>query len=113
MIRIHLYCFYLKDTAATEIYTYGHTLSLHDARPICRARWRAADRDRVRRLTWLRRHRPASIHIGPNCRETPSAVRDSDHADAALTAPLDGLPPASSQISNRARRCRYVRRRRS
>src|SRR3546814_17931104 len=27
--------FYLKDTATTEIYTYGHTLSLHDALPIC------------------------------------------------------------------------------
>src|SRR3546814_19166159 len=24
-----------KDTATTEIYTYGHTLSLHDALPIC------------------------------------------------------------------------------
>src|SRR3546814_12227273 len=28
------YCFF-KDTATTEIYTYGHTLSLHDALPIC------------------------------------------------------------------------------
>src|SRR3546814_10578550 len=28
--------FFLKDTATTEIYTYGHTLSLHDALPICR-----------------------------------------------------------------------------
>src|SRR3546814_15453770 len=28
-------CFFLfKDTATTEIYTYGHTLSLHDALPI-------------------------------------------------------------------------------
>src|SRR3546814_8301966 len=26
--------FYFKDTATTEIYTYGHTLSLHDALPI-------------------------------------------------------------------------------
>src|SRR3546814_18926958 len=25
---------YFKDTANTESYTYGHTLSLHDARPI-------------------------------------------------------------------------------
>src|SRR3546814_18713924 len=29
-------CFFLfKDTAPTEIYTYCHTLSLHDALPIC------------------------------------------------------------------------------
>src|SRR3546814_7843753 len=27
-------CFVFNDTATTEIYTYGHTLSLHDARPI-------------------------------------------------------------------------------
>src|SRR3546814_1274897 len=27
-------CFFFYDTATTEIYTYGHTLSLHDALPI-------------------------------------------------------------------------------
>src|SRR3546814_21195406 len=27
-------CFFFKDTATTEIYTYCHTLSLHDALPI-------------------------------------------------------------------------------
>src|SRR3546814_10987635 len=26
-------CFFFNDTATTEIYTYGHTLSLHDALP--------------------------------------------------------------------------------
>src|SRR3546814_5725455 len=26
--------FFVNDTATTEIYTYGHTLSLHDALPI-------------------------------------------------------------------------------
>src|SRR3546814_17672834 len=30
--------FFLYDTSPTEIYTYGHTLSLHDALPI----WRPA-----------------------------------------------------------------------
>src|SRR3546814_19208664 len=29
-----LFCFFFNDTATTEIYTYGHTLSLHDALPI-------------------------------------------------------------------------------
>src|SRR3546814_17507392 len=30
------YCsFFFNETATTEIYTYGHTLSLHDALPIC------------------------------------------------------------------------------
>src|SRR3546814_11131575 len=27
--------FFFTDTATTEIYTYWHTLSLHDALPIC------------------------------------------------------------------------------
>src|SRR3546814_16067818 len=27
-------CFFVNETATTEIYTYGHTLSLHDALPI-------------------------------------------------------------------------------
>src|SRR3546814_21143745 len=35
-----MYCtrcfFFFIDTATTEIYTYGHTLSLHDALPIFR-----------------------------------------------------------------------------
>src|SRR3546814_1045196 len=34
--------FFLKDTATTEIYTYGHTLSLHVALPI----WVAFDERR-------------------------------------------------------------------
>src|SRR3546814_7587707 len=29
-----VYCFFLNVTATTEIYTYWHTLSLHDALPI-------------------------------------------------------------------------------
>src|SRR3546814_20343252 len=31
------FVFFFNDTATTEIYTYGHTLSLHDALPISRA----------------------------------------------------------------------------
>src|SRR3546814_20869472 len=33
-----LVLFFVNDTASTEIYTYGHTLSLHDALPISSAR---------------------------------------------------------------------------
>src|SRR3546814_16448991 len=46
VLRLHLllcvviyFCFFFNDTATTEIYTYGHTLSLHDALPISRP-WR-------------------------------------------------------------------------
>src|SRR3546814_7078850 len=37
MASDHLFNFYVffNDTATTEIYTYLHTLSLHDALPIC------------------------------------------------------------------------------
>src|SRR3546814_6936655 len=31
----NILCFFFNDTATTEIYTYWHTLSLHDALPIC------------------------------------------------------------------------------
>src|SRR3546814_12727347 len=34
MILVSLYSFFFNDTATTEIYTYWHTLSLHDALPI-------------------------------------------------------------------------------
>src|SRR3546814_5440422 len=33
-----LRCFFFNGTATTESYTYGHTLSLHDALPISHAR---------------------------------------------------------------------------
>src|SRR3546814_8053278 len=34
MSEFTTFCFFFNDTATTEIYTYGHTLSLHDALPI-------------------------------------------------------------------------------
>src|SRR3546814_20265412 len=36
MLYYLAFCFY-NGKATTEIYTYGHTLSLHDALPICRS----------------------------------------------------------------------------
>src|SRR6059058_6054252 len=36
-----VFFFFFNDTATTEIYTSLHTLSLHDALPICCARGRA------------------------------------------------------------------------
>src|SRR3546814_20484623 len=32
--------FFCNDTATSEIYTYLHTLALHDALPICLSSWR-------------------------------------------------------------------------
>src|SRR3546814_11094021 len=34
VVLLLIFCFFFKHTATTEIYTYGHTLSLHDALPI-------------------------------------------------------------------------------
>src|SRR3546814_16127111 len=33
-VRRYVVIFFFNETATTEIYTYGHTLSLHDALPI-------------------------------------------------------------------------------
>src|SRR3546814_12156318 len=42
---------FFNDTATTEIYTYGHPLSLHDALPICtRLLELDSDADRVEQL---------------------------------------------------------------
>src|SRR3546814_9082345 len=41
-VLLTIECFFFNDTATTEIYTYGHTLSLHDALPIF-ARGRPTD----------------------------------------------------------------------
>src|SRR3546814_2907416 len=35
MVFLWTCCFFFNDKATTEIYTYLHTLSLHDAVPIC------------------------------------------------------------------------------
>src|SRR3546814_15774885 len=41
MMTSYVYIFFLNDTAATETYTYWHTLPLHDALPIFgERRWR-------------------------------------------------------------------------
>src|SRR3546814_11617118 len=39
-----VFFFFFNDTATTEIYTYGHTLSLHDALPISMVRAVAVER---------------------------------------------------------------------
>src|SRR3546814_10360009 len=52
---IYILCIlFFNDTATTEIYTYRHTLSLHDALPICRS---SDDDDQPARRFRGRRHR--------------------------------------------------------
>src|SRR3546814_8980420 len=53
-----LLVFFFNDTATTEIYTYSHTLSLHDALPIWSARHSARPPPRPRRCRrWSPRQR--------------------------------------------------------
>src|SRR3546814_17640945 len=55
LARIPLLCiFFFKYTATTEIYTYCHTLSLHDALPICLASAAASLDDDFRDMLDLR-----------------------------------------------------------
>src|SRR3546814_3515759 len=58
-----MYVFLFNATATTEIYTYGHTLSLHDALPILRSQLRVPARPRSAALAGGRglRH-PAGRH---------------------------------------------------
>src|SRR3546814_90691 len=39
MYGCSIFCFFFNDTATTDIYTYRHTLSLHDALPISPRPW--------------------------------------------------------------------------
>src|SRR3546814_4671127 len=64
--------FFFNDTATTEIYTYGHTLSLHDALPICAGRRARRRAGRVRRYGWTW---PPAGGAGPACRDPRCAVR--------------------------------------
>src|SRR3546814_16050377 len=49
--------FFFNDTATTEIYTYGHPLSLHDALPICTIHHRERGIDMVPARQLVRQRR--------------------------------------------------------
>src|SRR3546814_18739125 len=98
--------FFFKDTATTEIYTYGHTLSLHDALPISRA---GAPSPR----------RPVRRHPGRALAEVDAAVRAARAARTGRTvarcaaaAGAAGAGPDLRQEIGRAscreRVCQYV-----
>src|SRR3546814_12418284 len=48
--------FFFNDAATTEIYTYLHTLSLHDALPICVDCGQQGPRSRIARVVDLQAH---------------------------------------------------------
>src|SRR3546814_3782331 len=69
--------FFFKVTATTEIYTYGHTLSLHDALPIL----------------WIFEHRDACAarQLADRERDVAATARDDDRRriDAGTIAQRD------------------------
>src|SRR3546814_15479795 len=69
--------FFFNDTATTEIYTYGHTLSLHDALPIYIASCRCASKRSpgagvISLMPWRSK-------VASNCRSVASTPRSEEH----------------------------------
>src|SRR3546814_19026744 len=112
-------CFFLfKDTATTEIYTYGHTLSLHDALPITGYRF---DRQRPQHFMnlqdWQTVFLRAEAKADPT-RELAIALagqRAHGHAAAATeagapasvaTVPAAGVSPPMALDENGRGSCR-------
>src|SRR3546814_20435311 len=75
-IKMHIF---FNDTATTEIYTYGHTLSLHDALPISRILAATADAIMRRRhgliVASRARSRPFLVAGDRRAASTPAAGR--------------------------------------
>src|SRR3546814_3507885 len=106
--------FFFNDTAPTEIYTYGHTLSLHDALPICIGR----QPHHLHQLTRLGErlgrahaevHRPLDDRLADRAARIERAVRVLEHdlnvapmpAQAPLTQPRDVLAADADGASGR------------
>src|SRR3546814_6057367 len=93
-----LFVVFFKDTATTEIYTYGHTLSLPDALPICRDRdQRAAQGHRraprgAERAGW-RRRRPAPPGRG-------RALRGGEDLGRGCVARIDRSEEHTSELQS-------------
>src|SRR3546814_1561222 len=86
MFFMFLYFFFFNDTATTEIYTYLHTRSLHDALPISRPAGRRAQSAHPRRY----RGRYWSA-------ERPSPDHRRDPASAPLRRPSPAPSSARSE----------------
>src|SRR3546814_5891941 len=80
--------FFFNDPATTEIYTYGHTFSLHDALP---SSWKAPRRS-------ARTNRP-SARLARGRADPPAHPRRSYQAAAA---PRRGPAPASCRAADYA-----------
>src|SRR3546814_19171528 len=89
--------FFFNDTATTEIYTYRHTLSLHDALPIASqasSSRRAAAMCKSRKRALNARSKAASFRnqlSGPASRQKSITVPDSSERSEEHTSELQSL----------------------
>src|SRR3546814_12242973 len=86
--------FFFHDTATTEIYTYRHTLSLHDALPI----WR-----------WFRGTAPSTEHYCSTNQSSGSGRLNSKSGDETLClSPFMKAPAWPNAAPSNPWRCRAV-----
>src|SRR3546814_7696579 len=90
MVRCLLSLYFFNDTATTDIYTYGHTLSLHDALPICPAAGTA------RRSLFPRVEGPDAAGARPR-RRIGAGIRGGGSG----AAPVGADPPGAGQGAGR------------
>src|SRR3546814_10246136 len=88
-VRFIMSCeyFYFNDTAHTEIYTYCHTLSRHDALPISATSPTCTARRRT------------------SCRRTPASASRRSSATPNATSSRGSRPPASHGTRRRSASC--------
>src|SRR3546814_3158521 len=87
--------FFFNYTASTEIYTYCHTLSLHDALPISERIW--PGKDALQSLEAVERQRHLHPHDGRPGHTSGSRTQDDhDRRDLSQSAP-HGVEPAGKK----------------
>src|SRR3546814_4912912 len=87
-----MFFFFFNDTATTEIYTYGHTLSLHDALPVATA---VAPASCQRRALAASQALGRSSGMSVSCRVTNWAWGDSVMAGSVYSVGRGYAPDAS------------------
>src|SRR3546814_15087208 len=92
-MRSHLF-FFFNDTATTEIYTYRHTLSLHDALPISGAGHACGGGPAPRRRPG---HRAPVVD---HCPAAPLLAADAGDLAAAVAAVLGAVRAAPAQAGD-------------
>src|SRR3546814_10657490 len=95
-VFVSLFCFFFNATSTTEIYTYLHTLSLHDALPVFV--WDRAAKRHARGRTVTLKLRYADFRTITRAKSAPSPILDGTGLLAAGEAILAPLLPVEQGI---------------